>query len=89
MLKIDMVKDYDRVERMLLEEVMLKMGFSPRWVQWITICASTMHYSIINVKGKFAGFMRPLRGIRQGDPLCPYFFIIVVDVLSQMIHISS
>jgi hypothetical protein len=44
--KLDLSKAYDRVDWVFLEEVMHKMGFSRRWIQWIMSCVTTVRYSV-------------------------------------------
>ena len=67
--------------------VMEKMGFEGKWMEWIKECISFVFYNII-VNGKHSRTSFPSRGIRQGDPLSPYLFLFVIDVLSRMINKS-
>ena len=60
------------------------MSFRSRWLQWIKWCISTTTFSVL-VNGSPTSFFRSTRGIRQGDPLSPYLFVIGMKVFSQLI----
>ncbi|KAH9763510.1 reverse transcriptase domain-containing protein [Citrus sinensis] len=83
--KIDMAKAYDRIEWGFLSAIMLKMGFTLTFVDLIMLCVSTVTYKF-PCDGVELGPIVPSRGLRQGDHLSPYLFIICAEGLSLLIN---
>jgi hypothetical protein len=67
--------------------MMKRCGFEKRWCSWIAHCISSAHFSVL-VNGTPFGVFSSSRGLRQGDPLSPLLFVIVMEALSKMFVVS-
>ncbi|KAK2449324.1 hypothetical protein QL285_008530 [Trifolium repens] len=86
-LKIDISKAYDKVDWGFLRGMLERLGFSNKWIHWIMLCVSSVNYSVL-VNFEKVGPIFPGRGLRQGDPLSPYLFILVTEGLTALIKKS-
>ena len=82
--KLDIGKAYDRVEWPFLGRIMLKLGLDRRWVSLALETFTTASYLVL-INGEPRGFVNPTRGIKQGDPLSPYLFLLCAEGLSALL----
>ncbi|GKV22123.1 hypothetical protein SLEP1_g32015 [Rubroshorea leprosula] len=82
--KADFEKAYDSVNWNFLDLMMEKLGFCLKWIRWIKECLSTSLVSVL-VNGSPTEEFSMKKGLRQGDPLAPFLFLLVVEALNGLI----
>lgn len=82
-LKIDISKAYDMVQWDILKDMLMRFGFSLQWVKWLEMCFAEVSYSI-NFNRDWIGPIVPGMGLRQGDPISPYLYLVCAEGLSLL-----
>ena len=80
-----MSKAYGRVEWVFLERIMRHLGIEERLIKIIMTCVQFVSYAVL-LNRQPVGNIKPTRGLRQGDPLSPYFFLLCSMGLQSLIH---
>ncbi|XP_058732794.1 uncharacterized protein LOC131604367 [Vicia villosa] len=87
-LKVDFEKAYDRVSWNFFRHILKRMGFGDRWMRWTECCIFTNSLSVL-VNGSTTKDFRVEKGLRQGDPLSPFVFVLVMEVLMELMKRSK
>lgn len=83
-IKVDLEKAYDRIEWNFIHKVLQAYLFPNRLITLIMSCVSLTSISIM-FNGSMMDSFQPSRGIRQGDPLFPFLFILCMEYLRSLI----
>ncbi|KAG7529879.1 Reverse transcriptase domain [Arabidopsis suecica] len=87
MLKVDLRKAFDSVKWEFITAILKAMHFPDRFINWISQCISTPQFSV-SVNGVTSGYFQSSRGLRQGDPISPYLFVLAMEVFSKLMSSS-
>ncbi|MCH80431.1 LINE-1 reverse transcriptase like [Trifolium medium] len=83
--KVDFEKAYNLVDWGFLEYMLQRCGFCEKWIGWIRVCVFAENLSV-RVNGSTTSGINIQRGLKQGDPLAPFLFLLVVEDFSGVMR---
>lgn len=83
-MQLDIAKAYDKVNWMYIKKVLIAFGFDHIWVRWVMALVTSSSFSIL-VNGSSSKIFSPSKELKQGDPLSPFLFILMMEGLGRSI----
>lgn len=83
-LKVDLSKAFDRENWLYIRLLLTHLGFPYMYIKWIMSCITDVSYSVL-LNGAPTPFFSAEKGLRQGWPLSPLLFLLIMEGLSRSI----
>ena len=80
LLTVDIEKSFDSLNHNFLSRILENYGFNHDFLKWISILLQNQESCVIN-GGKTTRYFPLKTGIRQGDPISAYLFIVVLEIV--------
>ncbi|XP_062094273.1 uncharacterized protein LOC133800332 [Humulus lupulus] len=87
-MKIDLSKAYGTVDWQFVADLLKGLCFPSRFTHWVLVCLKGTSYSLM-LNGRLHGTFRGENGLRQGDPVSPLLFVLIMEYLTQLLLQTS
>ncbi|XP_062075850.1 uncharacterized protein LOC133779975 [Humulus lupulus] len=87
-IKIDLSKAYDTVDWQFLEDLLRALCFPMKFIGWIMACLKNTSYSLL-MNGRVQGSFKGKKGLRQGDPMSPLLFVLIMEYLTRSLQLAA
>jgi hypothetical protein len=88
LVKLDISKAFDSVRWDYLLALLAHLGFPPKWRDWVASLLATCSSQVL-LNGIPGQSITHGRGLRQGDPLSPFLFVLAIDPLQRLLHLAT
>lgn len=87
-IQLDIAKAYDKLNWSYIRATLKAYGFDQNWIRWVMALVTRTNFSIL-LNGAPSNTFTPSRGLRQGDPLSPFFFVLMMEGLGRAIRMAN
>lgn len=83
--KVGVLKVYDAIDWNTILNTLKVLKFSNKFEYYIESCITAVRY-LVNINGSYTCFFKRAKGFRQGDPILPFLFVIVMEIFNKILH---
>ncbi|XP_074283452.1 uncharacterized protein LOC141607999 [Silene latifolia] len=82
LIKVDIRKAFDSIQWVFISNMLTGLHFPATFIKWAMGCITSTWFTL-KINGSQCGFFPGKSGVRQGDPISPYIFVLGMELLSR------